>query len=205
LNRDGDDSRLEPRTHAEPPEELVDDLDLDTRQVSLLKNPNRLEIVRELHQFPGLNKNQIGRRLDLFPNQLLFHLERLQEEDVVTTTDGVRGNEVLCFLETDRDLLEEKSLHILFGQSSTREVGTFVAENPGSSTREIAEAINLTPVTVRHHLRKLNDHGLVERIRVGRSFEYHPLDGLEDCVDRIGTTFDTGRVETGHDTKQGHD
>lgn len=156
---------------------------------ALLRNPVRHRIVDQLARTPGLNKNQLRRELDVLPNLLDFHLERLAEHGLVVTRPGARDNEVLCFLETDEDLWDDEELRIMFGRESTRDIGLFIARNPGADTEAIAEAVGLSEVTVRHHLRTLRDHDMVQRTRLGRSFEYHPSELLDSWNELVGDAF----------------
>jgi predicted transcriptional regulator len=168
---------------------IDDDLALSEVQASLLRNRIRRSIVGQLDRTPGLNKNQLKKKLDLLPETLEFHLERLKEYDLVVTKPSAQDNEVLCFLERDEDLWEDEDTRILFGREMKRKVGLYVAEHPGASTAEIAEAVGLEAVTVRHHLKTLREHRVIRRIRLGRDFEYHPSDSLEDWIDQVGHNF----------------
>lgn len=166
-----------------------DPADISGIQSALLRNPVRRGIVEQLGRTPGLNKNQLCDELDILPNLLDFHLERLEDNGIVVTRPSAQGREILCFLRTDKELWEDDELRIMFGRRSTREIGLYVAENPGAETTDIAEAIDLSEVTVRHHLRTLREHEMVQRIRLGRRFEYHPSDLLEEWTDLVGDAF----------------
>lgn len=158
-------------------------------QAALLRNPVRRRIVEQLTRTPGLNKNQLCNELDILPNLLDFHLQRLEDYGIIVTRSSAQGREILCFLREDRELWKDEELRIMFGRRSTRAIGRFIAENPGADTNEIADAVGLSEVTVRHHLRTLRDHDMVQRIRLGRSFEYHPSDLLEEWNDLVGHAF----------------
>lgn len=156
---------------------------------ALLRNPNRRAIVEQLGRTPGLNKNQLRKKLDILPNLLDFHLDRLVEHGLVVTKSSAQDKETLCFLRCDEELWSDEEARIMFGRRPTRDVGLYVAENAGADTKEIAEAVGLSEVTVRHHLRTLKEHDMIRRIRLGRSFEYHPSSLLEDWMDRVGDAF----------------
>lgn len=162
---------------------------LDPHENPLLRHPIRQAIVEQLRRTPGLNKHQLQGKLDLLPNRLRFHLKRLREAGIVATRSGPQGNEVLCFLEEQEELWRDDDLQIMFGRRSTRDVGLYLAENPGASTVEFADALNLAPVTVRHHLRTLERHEMVRRLNVGRSVEYHPTQLLTTWHEKVGDRF----------------
>lgn len=156
---------------------------------ALLRNPTRKAIVDQLGRTPGLNKNQLRKKVDILPNLLDFHLDRLVEHGLVVTKSSAQEKETLCFLRSDEELWSDEETRIMFGRRPTREVGIYIAENPGADTEEIAEAVGLSKVTVRHHLRTLKEHDMIQRIRLGRSFEYHPSTLLEEWMERIGDAF----------------
>lgn len=162
---------------------------LSELQSALLRNPNRKAIVEQLGKTPGLNKNQLRKKLGLLPNLLDFHLDRLEEHGLVVMKDSAQEKETLCFLRSDEELWSDEETRIMFGRRSTRDIGLFIAENPGAETEEIADAVGLSEVTVRHHLRTLKEHGMIQRVRLGRSFEYHPSDVLEVWNERVGECF----------------
>lgn len=71
-----------------------------------------------LRRTPGLNKHQLCERLDIDPQALAFHLERLEAHEIAIELAGVREGERLCFLVQDadrwQDLWEDEDTRILF-------------------------------------------------------------------------------------------
>lgn len=158
-------------------------------QEKLLEDPTRREIVRVLRETPGLNKSQLRRRVDVLRNTLEFHLSRLEERNIVLTRQVPTGNEVLCFLAADEHLWADERTRVLFGRASNREIALYIAEHEGPATREIADAVDLEPVTVLHHLETLREHDLVDRVRTGNNVSYFPSSALEAWVDEVGDAY----------------
>lgn len=48
-------------------------------------------------------------------------------------------------------------------RSQSQELALHPSENPGATTREIGKALNISPVTVRYHLKTLRQYELVHR------------------------------------------
>lgn len=159
-------------------------------QVSLLRHPLRRQILKILRERPGLNKNQLAKRLDIYPNQVDFHLRRMEKGDLVEMRPSARDSEILCFRVGDAGLWEDERTRILFGRRPLRQVGLYLADHPGTSSQKIAGALDVSTVTVRHHIRTLLDHDLATRWRIGRRFEYHPTEPLEAWVDEVGSGFE---------------
>lgn len=166
------------------------DAEITDAQARALSHERRQEIMDALSQTPGLNKNQISGRLGVDPNLVEFHLDRLETHDLVVQRPSAQGQETLCFRTEDAHLWEDEDTRILFGRRRTREIGLYLAEHHGASSDELAEAFDLTPVTIRYHLRTLGDHGLVEQLRFGRSVEYHAREKLEAWARDIGEPFE---------------
>lgn len=162
----------------------------DAVRERVLEHPTREAIVDLLEARPGMNKNQLCETLDLHSNLLNFHLRKLQDINAVATRPSAQDREILCFLREDLGLWENDSTRILFGRSPVRHVGLFLADNPGASTREVADALRMSPVTVRHHLRTLLDFDLIQRFRAGRVFVYQPDEELEAWVADVGQGFE---------------
>lgn len=158
-------------------------------QRALLQDATRRAIVEEVASTPGMNKSQVGAALETAPNATQFHLGRLEDSGLMTTRDGVRGNEVICFLPGDQELWQIEATRVLYGQEGTREVAIFVLENPGTNSGTLDEVLEVGVSTIRHHLNKLRDRGLVDRLRLGRSVEYYPTGTLEDWHEDVGYRY----------------
>lgn len=90
----------------------------------------------------------------------------------------------------DERLWERETTRVLYGQQGTRHVGIFVTDKPGTTSQRLAEVLDIAVSTVRHHLSKLRNHSLIERIRLGRGVEYFPTDTLEEWLEEVGYRYD---------------
>lgn len=88
-----------------------------------------------------------------------------------------------------KHLWENPKTQVLFGGDAKRNVALFVAEHPGSTLKEIADAMDCAPTTIRHHLDALEDHGLVEAIRVESADRFHPEPALVEWYREFGEGF----------------
>lgn len=155
----------------------------------LLVHPLRRRIVDLLDQRPGMNKNQVREELDVNRTVLEHHLDRLENEGIVITRSAARDREMLVFLSGDEELWRDERTRILFGREGSRNVGLYIAENPGVTTKQIAKALGLTRVTIRHHIRRLSEYGLLSRESEGRSVLYNPRERLRDWSEDLGAQF----------------
>lgn len=155
-----------------------------------LAHPIRQEILGLLDDTPGLNKEQVYQRIDEDRSSVRFHLRRLVELDRVATRTEPGRREIHCFLVEDAPLWGNPRTRILYGRPENRHVALYLVDHPGSTTPEIARALDRKPATVRYHLRQLRSRGLVIQYRVGRKRFYGARSVLEAWVDEIGHAFD---------------
>lgn len=134
---------------------------------------------------PGLNKSQIARELDRQLNTIRHHLNRLEVVDLIEMRDSPRGREVVCFLPSQLHLWQEPKTRILFGGSRVTEVARHVVDAPGSTTREIGEALGLSRGGVHRHLTTLREASLVFRFRIGAAYRYYPQSELQEWSESV--------------------
>lgn len=147
-------------------------------------HPRRERIYETLQEKPGLNWNQLQRETGLSVGALLFHLDKLEEEDTVVRKPATNDKEVLFFTDENVDLWKDPSTRVLFGHEATRKVAQLISANPRVPTKEIADELDKHPVTVRYHVDKLNDHKLILVEKEGRQNVYEPTDRLSEWFER---------------------
>lgn len=158
-------------------------------QGSSLGHETRDRIRDLLIRMPGTNKNQIARRLGIYPSLRDYHLRRLLREGLVVTRPSDRGRETLCFWWEDAHLWQDPRTRILYGRQAPRRVALYIADHPGATTAEIAGALQRSPGTIRYHLGNLGASALVGQERDGRQVHYRPSDRLTSWVEEIGQGF----------------
>lgn len=157
----------------------------------LLRNPHRRAIVRQLLETPGLNKNQLRQKLSLLPRTLHGHLGRLEEHGIIITRPSAQDQETLCFVAEDDHLADDEDTLILYGRYPTRHIALYIAENPGTTTRSIAKALDKKKTTIRYHLRTLRDeHDLIRDLRADHQVRYYPRQPLTEWYDALGDAYD---------------
>lgn len=145
----------------------------------LRQNLLRRQILTLLTQKPGMNRNQISRTLKVSQNAANFQVGRLEEAGLIETHPRGPGAEMLCFTKDKAHLWDDESTRILYGRGPALQVALYISENEGASTKQISEALALSIDTVRSHLRMLEEHDLIQRIRIEQQVRYHPVLKLE--------------------------
>lgn len=177
--------------NARPPrgEDCCEEIAVDSQQKALLRNAHRQEIVEQLDCTPGVNKNILTASLDIARSSLDFHVDRLRRADIVVTKKGLKGRQRICFLQRDEHLWENPKTQILFGGDPARNVALYIADNPGATLEDLSNALERSKSTVRHHLKALREHGLVDTIRIDRTHEHHPRPSLLEWTCEVGDGF----------------
>lgn len=152
---------------------------------AILRNNHRVQILECLRCRPGMNLRQLGRALGLGVTSVQFHIGRLENHGLVATRTSEKGRETLCFRPDDVSLWDRPETRILFGRGPARDLAVHLAENPMTNVAAAAEAIGVSVYTVRRHIRVLEEHDLVERLRVNRDVLYHAEPELEEWVEEI--------------------
>jgi DNA-binding transcriptional ArsR family regulator len=174
-----------------PPDDggLPPDDEFDPVQRSALRQPKRRAVFELVARTPGLNKNQVARRLGFPRTTTYHHIERLEAYDLLVLVDGAREYEVLCFHPEHEDLAEDDDTRLLYGQSPVRHVALYVIDDPGATTTDLVESMDNAPRTVQRHLSTLIEYGLVVRHRFEDGVEYHPSEVLEAWADEVGDRY----------------
>lgn len=161
-----------------PSKEVVD---------ALLENPLRRGIMDLLGHRPGMNKQQLAQELGVNGNAVEFHLRRLERYGMVVFRAAAhKGRETLCFTWENVDLWEDEATRLLFGRGLPRQVAMFLAQNPNASVSDVAKGLGMSPHTVRRHVKLLEEHDLVEGIRIHRDVLYHAAPPLRSWVAAFG-------------------
>lgn len=157
---------------------------------SILDHVNRRAIYRLLTETPGMNRNQLQDAMGKSLGVVDFHLRKLLEAGAVVRKPSANDKERLLFTCENSHLWSNPNTRVLYGGEYTRNVALYIGENPGTSTKAISSTLGIEPVTVRYHLDKLKDAGLVGMIRVGNKVEYHPTQEMQAWLDEIGHVYD---------------
>lgn len=151
--------------------------------------PVRTRIVEILEEEPGLHKRGLKNRLAVSPQTLEHHLKKLEEASRILVRDGVAINQTVCFTREQAHLWADERVRPLWGRHRTRHVAVLLVDQAPATSQELGEALGLDASSVRHHLRKLRDHDLVEKEREGHAVGYLPVRRLEVWVEEHRETI----------------
>jgi DNA-binding transcriptional ArsR family regulator len=136
---------------------------------ALLEHPARRRIVELVEAEPGLHYQELVRRLGIGQGATEHHLRKLAEAGLVVRR---RGTGFTCYFPPGRHEAAARAAPALKSDGARRILHQIRAR-PGLSAKEVAASTGLDPATVSHHLHRLQEAGLVEAQRNGRSLALH--------------------------------
>ena len=145
----------------------------EAENLSLLLHPVRRKIYSILAENPGSYFFDLAKFLDLPQGTLNWHLKRLEEDNLIKSIKYA-GKRV--YYPAGLRSAEAERIFTVLRPPTANKIFTYVLNLPGSFQTQIAQGIN-PPVhhdTVRYHFTRLEDVGLIETKRSGRTVQIYP-------------------------------
>ncbi|MHA2473310.1 MAG: winged helix-turn-helix transcriptional regulator [Promethearchaeota archaeon] len=139
----------------------------------VFENENRLNILKQILNNPGIHHNELLRNCNLQKGQLQWHLDVLLKYHIIKKE---KFGQYTIYLPITSSLEKNDYLETPITKSkTTSEIFTIVKKNPGINSSEIARILNLSRNTIKYHIDKLTKEKLVTSIKKGRKMELHPI------------------------------
>jgi DNA-binding transcriptional ArsR family regulator len=139
---------------------------LVTRYISpkeALQNPQRAMLYGYVRGHPGVHLKQLAEEFAMKTSSILWHIRKLESAELVHS-ERANGFRVFYPVEGGIEIRRvSRAITALQNRNAQRIFGQ-VQRKPGDPVRSTAEALNMHGGTVRWHLRKLRDFGLVEEL-----------------------------------------
>jgi predicted transcriptional regulator len=132
-----------------------DPLDHETRQT----------LFEAVERSPGVNLSTLADESDASLSTVRHHLRILEEEHLLVS-ERIRGQR-RYFPSNESD----PALLAALDDTATQPVLRELAQSGSASVSDLADALGRDPSTISHHVSRLEDDGLVERERDGRSVQ----------------------------------
>lgn len=137
-----------------------------TRYISpkeALKNPQRAMLYGFIRATPGAHLKQLSEEFKMKTSSILWHIRKLESADLVHSE---RANGFRVFYPTEGGIEAKRlsrAITALHNQNA-QAIQEAVNRTPGRTVKDISESLNVHSGTVRWHLRKLRDFGLLEEL-----------------------------------------
>ncbi len=137
-----------------------------TRYISpkeALKNPQRAMLYGFIRATPGAHLKQLSEEFKMKTSSILWHIRKLEAADLVHSE---RANGFRVFYPTEGGIEAKRLSRAITAlhNENARRVQEAVQNKPGQSVKELTDRLGIQPGTIRWHLRKLRDFGLVEEL-----------------------------------------
>lgn len=138
----------------------------------IFENENRLNILRQILNNPGIHHNELLRSCDLQKGQLQWHLDVLLKYHIIKKEKY--GQYTIYFPITSSFESNNNLKSLLTKSKTTSEILNIIQENPGINSSEISRVLNLSRNTIKYHIDKLSEENLISLTRKGRKIELYP-------------------------------
>ncbi|MHA2038418.1 MAG: winged helix-turn-helix transcriptional regulator, partial [Promethearchaeota archaeon] len=138
----------------------------------IFENENRLNIINEILNNPGVHHNELLRKCELQKGQLQYHLDILLKYNIIKKENY--GQFTIYFPITTSFDAEEYLENLIAKSKTTSKVLSIIKKNPGINSSEISRILNLSRNTIKYHIDKLSEDNLVILTKKGRKIELYP-------------------------------
>jgi predicted transcriptional regulator len=138
----------------------------------IFENENRVKILTQILNNPGIHQNELLRNCNLQKGQLQWHLDVLLKYHIIKKEKY--GQYSIYFPITSSIESIENLKNLPLKSETTSKVLALIQTNPGITSAEIAKKTNLARNTVKYHIDKLSKKSLISYKEKGRKIELYP-------------------------------
>jgi predicted transcriptional regulator len=136
------------------------------------RSPNRRRVLLHIQAHPGSCLQEIADSIGLTRTALAHHLRALERDKLVSSVR--QGRRVLLFPSSITRPAERSVLGLL-RQASARAVLEALYVNPTESFRKVAIRLGMAPHTLRWHVQRLQEQGIIHVLQHGLGGKSHTL------------------------------
>ena len=159
-----------------------------------LENPQRAMLYGCIRGHPGVNLKQLSEDFDMKTSTVLWHIRKLEGAELVRSQ---KANGLRVFYPVQGGV-EAKRLGAAVAALANDNASTildYVTIHPGTGQKGLVNALGINAGTVRWHLRKLKDTGLMAELSQGRTCTYFPTElGIKALRQTLGLSQDVKPV-----------
>ena len=137
----------------------------------IFQNENRLNILTEILNNPGIHHNELLRSCNLNKGQLQWHLDTLLKHSIIKKEKY--GQYAIYFPVTSSTEAIEIFKNQFAKSKTTLEVLNTIKKYPGTNSAEISRILNLSRNSIKYHVDKLLEKHLIRLEKKGRVNELY--------------------------------
>ncbi|RMG28086.1 MAG: winged helix-turn-helix transcriptional regulator [Methanobacteriota archaeon] len=139
------------------------------KRAVLLMHPLRRKIYQIISESPGSYFFEIASELDLPHGTVAWHLKKLAEAGLVSTM-RFAGKRV--FFSTALRNAEVEKAFVVLRNNVSQKIFEYILNNPDCYQSQIAQSLEYHHDTIRHHIVRLEEVGLITSYKKGRNVHY---------------------------------
>ncbi len=141
---------------------------------NVLEHPMRQSLLEIVQEEPGVHLRELANRHGTAVTNTQWHLRKLEMANLVKT-QKVQGKRLYYPVEGGVDARQKAFQNAALRNENASRILDYVGSHAGCNQRTLAEALEMNPGTVRWHLRKLEDVGMVRSVPEGAQTRYYPM------------------------------
>ncbi len=142
---------------------------------NVLENETRSDLYDFLRDKPGTHLRAIADELDLSTTNVLWHLRKLEDSDLVKGKK-LEGYKVYYPSEGGLEGKRKAMASAVLRNDNAQSILEYISTDPGAHQRQIARALDVNHGTVRWHLRKMLKTDLLMEVKREHSIQYYLTD-----------------------------
>jgi DNA-binding transcriptional ArsR family regulator len=140
-----------------------------------LRNPQRSMLYGFVKGNPGVHLKQLSNEFHMKTSTVLWHIRKLEHADLVRSKKA-NGYRVFYPVSGGMEAKQLSTAVTALSNQNAKQVFEFVALNPGAHRRILSGRLVINPGTVRWHLKKLREAGLIAELAQDRFSTYYATD-----------------------------
>jgi predicted transcriptional regulator len=140
-----------------------------------LRNPQRSMLYGFVKGNPGVHLKQLSNEFKMKTSTVLWHIRKLEHADLVRSKKA-NGYRVFYPVSGGMEAKQLSTAVTALSNGNAKQVFEFVALNPGAHRRILSGRLLINPGTVRWHLKKLREAGLIAELAQDRFSTYYATD-----------------------------
>jgi len=138
----------------------------------IFDNENRRDIINAILEDPGIHNNELLRKCNIQKGQLQWHLDVLLKYNIIRKKKF--GQYTIYFPVMNTIEAIDTFSNGLMKSETTAKIFELIQKNPGISSSEISNKIDLARNTVKYHVDKLSESNLILLKKKNRKIELYP-------------------------------
>jgi len=166
------------------------------KEQTLILHPQRKEIYKILCETPGLYFFELSNILSLPQGTIDWHLRQLEKANLIKS---IKFGGKRVYYPRNLRTEEVEMAFTAIKHPTAKKIFSCIANNEGTYQSDIARELNLHHDTVRHHVERMIEAGLISKYKEGRKtcYKLGPLGNKiqEESISSISDTYVSALID----------